>query len=380
MSENKALSVCKEKIDHLWEQQSLGYKAWKQDCLEDRSLYLANELIANQDEMRAIRNSFREWSPLRVYTSWTDSSKLEFSLRFKGQKVAVLKKGADGKMFLKFDSKLKKTNQKCFDFEINETGTTTWEWQASEAKEFREHFKRIFTKIGEYKHVKSTKKTSETHVESLIIEEMIKTSSSDKFAGSLRGLQPVLFAKAPFQFPVPFSASGGDVTLGNGNIDVLARVNQSRLAVWELKRPKENLSCNAHIQAYSYALSLLKMLRSPHGKEWYKILGYSGSLPDSITIEAVPVLGEISESKQAQIIMELEQFVQSNAEALQVGKDRIDYKLVFYSLAENEDKLDPRNVSIDKAYSFQANTTAGGNSHKATEIGPSWNSSSQKKY
>lgn len=378
MSENTALSLCKKNIDQYWGEQNLENSPWKQNCLEDRSLYLLNELITNQEEMGAIRSSFREWAPLRVYTSWTESSNLKFSLRFKGQKVAVLRKGADGKMLLNFDTSLKETNKRCFDFEIDETGTTNWTWQGPEAKEFRNHFKKISSKTGEYKHVNSATETSETHIESLIIEEMIKTDSNDKFSGTLRGIQPVLYANAPFQFPVPFAPSGGTVKLGNGNIDVLARVTQSRLAVWELKRPHENLSCKAHIQAYAYALTLLKMLRSPNGQDWYEMLGYSGTLPDSLTMEAVPVLGEFSGSEQAQIIQELEQFILENAEALNVGKDRIEYKLVFYNLAENEDKLDPKNISIDKIYSFQNVSTTNGNSLKATEIGPQWHSALQK--
>jgi len=385
MAKVETLSECLKEVSGFWGQETLNFKNWKQGSMGSRSLYLLEELLKNKDRMEDLRQSFKEWYPLRVYTSWTDSTNLEFSLRFKGQMVAVIKKDRHRKVVLKFDEGLKKIN-KGFgltipDADDSNTKTTTWEWQSKAAKSYRAHYKNIFTEIGEYRHVNSDHVASETHIESLMIEEMAKTSSADKFLGKLQGLQPVLFANAPFQFPVPISPSGGDVNLGNGNIDVLARVNPSRLSIWELKRPQETLACKAHLQAYCYALAVIKMLRGPQGRDWYKVLGYS-ELPDSITVEAVPVLGELTADQQGKVLAELESSITNHAEALtirsefegKVFEDKIEFKLVFYSLEGNADKRDPRAISIEKAFWLKPEAGANPAAFKTVQIGQHWHS------
>ena len=67
------------------------------------------------------------------------------------------------------------------------------------------------------------------------------------------------------------------------------------MCVIELKKDALDSEQQAHIirgQGLGYAVFLRELLRSESGQEWYKIFGYSGNIPDKLTIDvciAAPV-------------------------------------------------------------------------------------------
>lgn len=53
-------------------------------------------------------------------------------------------------------------------------------------------------------------------------------------------------------------------------------------------------------QAYIYAATLLKMLRSPHGHVWFRdVLGYERALPERLVIESVAAVCPANDADRA---------------------------------------------------------------------------------
>ena len=78
-------------------------------------------------------------------------------------------------------------------------------------------------------------------------------------------------------------------------------------------------------QAYIYALTLRHILKSGHGKEWYKLCGISSNVPAKLHIEAVVA---IAEDKEKAFWKQYEHLVSENP--LQIGDDRISFFVAFY--------------------------------------------------
>ncbi len=230
------------------------------------------------------RKSFHEWTPLRVYLSLSSAkktgAKAVFSLRFLGQDVAKVK--VKGNSVTLDTSKYATSNLKHFDLKL---GAYRGDWRSTEAKAFRKHF------VGKAKSSSIIKTAVPEHqVESNLLKEMSKGSKYKKFSGRFSGIQPVLSAGCPFQVPLPISGNTGVPVLGKGNIDILARrKGAAKLSVWEIKRPRvpSNNIKNAISQVIIYSATLLLMLRSRHGEKWYKLLGFSGSRPQRLKVEAI---------------------------------------------------------------------------------------------
>jgi hypothetical protein len=236
-----------------------------------------------KDKIRKAKKQFHQWHPLRVYVSVgkAKSNTAVFSLRFLGQEVAELVVKTKDEVKLSLSDKHHMSNSKWFGASFLKRGK--YSWNGKEAKMFRKFFKDLATNSGKKPEVRS----DEHRIESKFIEEMLK--GRGKFGRSDLEIQPVTLGGCPLQFPVPFSANKGKVEPGPGHIDILARRkgkdNKVRLSVWELKKPKAYGKAAA--QAYIYATQLLLILRSDKGNEWYKLFGFSGSIPKSLEIEAV---------------------------------------------------------------------------------------------
>ena len=161
-----------------------------------------------------------------------------------------------------------------------------YEWKKAEAKNFRRDFKDVKANL----HIETG--IPEHRIESAIIEEM-ESGRKSKFDGMVGPILPVKVANCPLQFPLPLSASKGYPVLQFGHIDILARRGYPRnvkLSVWELKSP--GVLSHAVEQAYIYALTLRHILKSPHGKEWYKLCGFTSNVPAKLHIEAVVTITE----------------------------------------------------------------------------------------
>ena len=292
----------------------------------------AKTLVDSQENLLKAAKTFHQWAPLNVYLSVARAAKprITFSLRYQGQHVANLLVDllADRSPQLEIDKNTAKTNKSYF--EIDQEGS--FGWRGTEAKEFRKHFKN--------RGPEPRGRSEEHRIEAIFLEQMAD-STSEKFNGTLKNIQPVLIAGCPFQLPVPISGNTGKPVEKRGNIDIVARRrvgNRTRLSIWELKRP--GVTAHAIEQAYIYGVTVLKMLRAKEsGHIWYKeVLGFNGKMPDKLTIECV-VAVSLKDIKMAEAFLgKLRRFVTENS--LQVEGDTIEFYLAIYTEKQGSLSID----------------------------------------
>lgn len=302
-----------EKVDSIWRDNK--------GIFESKLTEWLGAIQAGEDAVSKARKQFHQWHPLKVYISVGRSkalNKVEFSLRFSGQEVAqLLIKDED--VYLKLKKGQSETNKGYFhDFSLPDG---QYPWNGKTARAFRAYFKEKFVYSKGTPFVRSV----EHRIESKFIQEMFR--GSDKFGGSGLEIKPVGIAGCPLQFPVPISANTGLPKNTPGHIDILARRKAKGkkviLSVWELKRPNEYKY--AASQAYIYALSLIKILRSPQGKEWYKVFGFRSLIPRILEIEAVVA---ITPDMKYRFDKEMVELVRSTP--FEINGDKINLHYVCY--------------------------------------------------
>jgi len=297
----------------------------KKEEIETTIRSWAHDLRDNAKTLEEAKKKFHQWEPLRIYTNVTRAkSKGDpvFSLRYCGQEIGVLRVcGADVKVQIT-DRKLILNNRKWFQCDIS----GEFNWNSAQGKELRQHFKQLA------KNKSFNVGVPEHHVETALIHAMRSSSSKNK--GLLLGYQPVfLNGNLPFQMPVPISGASKGLPVYkpkvNGNIDVLARKrcknNKVILSVWELKKPG-TITNHTVAQAYIYAVTLLFMLRSDSGKEWFKIFGFKGNVPDKLTLESVVAITKNHESRCSK---QFNSLIKDNP--LKIGNDSIKFAVAFYN-------------------------------------------------
>lgn len=298
---------------------------WVESKGERKAKEWAEALKNSRDNIILAGKQFRKTEPLRPYISVSRAKKgsrannptVSFSLRYQGQEVAVLAvKEKEKERTVKIDSKTEQY------FGIS-TDKSEFSWDSPKAVEFRREFKK-------YPSDKKRKGSTEHHIESEFLKQM-SADSKKQFEGTfLENIQPVFFAGFPLQLPLPISGNTGKPKASPGNIDIVTRHgigNGTRVSIWELKKPKA--TGKAIEQAYIYAVTLLKVLRSQSGKSWYKdIFGFNGKLPSKLTIEAVVAVSIENEKKKTEFVEEFEEF--KNANKFQIGNDTIKLYLAHY--------------------------------------------------
>lgn len=255
-------------------------EAWENsENLRRQSGEWVKRILNAQKEFSKARRLFREPRGLRVYLSIDRINERtpSFSLRFAGQEVGEVKVRG-GKVALRVSGDHADSTKKYFKLEAPAGGP--WPWSGSrEAVAFRKAFATLSS---------CEPRVVEHRYESRIIREM-KRDDRAKFGSRLSGIQPVLLANCPFQCPLPIAASSGLPLDARGSIDILARRltdhHRTILSVWEVKRP--GVLASGPKQAYIYAVTLVLLLRSEHGHEWYKAFGFQGPIPDHVEVEAV---------------------------------------------------------------------------------------------
>lgn len=248
------------------------------------------------------------WEPLHEYTTVGSEgtgkpAQIYSQLRYKGQIVGYLY-ADEARVWLKIDEKCAETNRRLIvppQFSMTEAeqlrrvGTVgEYEWSRG-AHDFREFFRKFHPdKDGHPEH----------ELESALLTELEKRSSSDK---SLIGIRPVSFGRKRFQLPTKFKGSSienDDPELADGRgggIDILARRERegvgADLAVIELKDKNESGEGpeQAIKQAIVYGVFLRELLRSgtARGEDWYRLFGFSGKLPASLTIKCAVAMPDI---------------------------------------------------------------------------------------
>ncbi len=297
-----------QQIDQLW-------MPAHDDMLASWAALLEERLPA----IEAAGQRFREFAPLEVYTSVSRAKapKVSFSLRYLGQEVADLLVGDD--VTVRIDRTRAKTNARYFRVDI----VGAFPWRSREGRAFRNSFRNAGRKAVE-------PRVGEHRIESEFLKEMLR-GDRGKFSGMLGGIQPVTLAGCRFQFPLPLSGSTGAPKASRGNIDILARRGTgrgTRLSVWELKAP--DASTTPVAQAYIYAATLLKVLRSPSGNFWYqKVLGFSGRVPSRLTVESVVAVSFSDDRKRAAFERKLAAFHRDTP--LTVNQDTIRLCAAYYT-------------------------------------------------
>jgi hypothetical protein len=273
-------NVIKETQDLLFENSD----EWK-----DRYSIYANEFLTNKKVIELYRKQFNEFPPLHFYISTNLARRakntLSLDVRYRGQSVATLKANQNGITIS--TTKQYDKNSRDFDCKIKLDNTL---WSNAQATEFRKFFKeRPYTRNDNDKN----KRNEEHNVENLLLKEFSKRSSSSK---QILGIQPIKIGGIRFGMPTPISASNHKALKysgsSGGGIDIFTRTGKggSRyLTVIEVKDennskepPKDALK-----QAIQYAIFIRELLRSNSGKNWYKLFGFTGEIPKTLTIRAV---------------------------------------------------------------------------------------------
>lgn len=275
----KIVDIIKEAQDLLlknpeWENRYMGY---------------ADKILANISVIQENRRGFYLSSPLHFYISTTNAKSAKTALlldiRYRGQSVATLKANQND---ITISTKQQNVNNKRdFDCEIKLDGIS---WREKQGREFRKFFK---YRDNSRNNIVQNKKNEEHNVECLLLSEFSKKISNDK---QITGIQPVKICGNRFGMPTPISASNHTklkyAKQNGGGIDIFARTGKGRatyLTVIEVKDenklkepPKDALK-----QAIQYAVFIRELLRSGCGEKWYKIFGFSGDIPNTLTIRAV---------------------------------------------------------------------------------------------
>lgn len=274
---------------------------------EDAYAKYAVKVNSNLKIIEKNKEAYKEWAPLYLHSSLSGvmvHSK-ELLLRYKGQKVAAIKT-IDGEVLLN-NTEYAKANKKYFDY--SETHENI-DWRSAGAIKFRNYFKGL---DNTYQPM-----SIESKYESLILTEMEKDEKKSKFQGTFSGIQPVKLADiARFQMKTPFGASGSNSLKysgsGGGGIDILARVGNGTLSVFELKEPGIKNPHPPLEQGLAYTVFLRELLRSKSGDDWYKIFGYKRNLPKKLNLNCVVLMGS-----NANVINIENQFVSIDQDEIQL--------------------------------------------------------------
>ncbi|GMO11448.1 MAG: hypothetical protein Ta2D_13670 [Rickettsiales bacterium] len=207
-----------------------------------------------------------DWRNLHLYTNVNDAmGNRRISVRFFGQEVATIQ---NNKI-----STIDKNNTRYFfnSPALNEILNT----ENDGINTFIEYFNKFTNYNPEYQqqHLHS----EEHIIESILLKDFPNLSNNH--------MQPIkLFDKYFFQMPSAINTNGEYG--GNGNIDILAKVD-NKLCVFEIKREPhtiETIRSGALKQGAGYAVFLSHLLKSKSGKNWWKIFGFDTPIPDKLEI------------------------------------------------------------------------------------------------
>lgn len=287
--------------------------------MENRYKGYSENLIANKDLIISNRGSFNQFPPLYFYISTTNAknanSKLLLDVRYRGQSVATLKViNHDITISTKQQDAKNKRDFNC-NIKLKDIA-----WQEKEVREFRTFFK----KRPNSRNNSSNKRNEEHNVESLLLSEFSKKNSKSK---QIIGIQPIKICGIRFGMPTPISASNHKklkyAKQYGGGIDIFARTGKGRatyLTVIEVKdenNPKEPPK-DALKQAIQYAVFIRELLRSDCGKNWYKIFGFSGEIPQKLKLRAVCAMPDDNADKSF------------GKQTYQIGHDKIECHYIYF--------------------------------------------------
>lgn len=249
----------------------------------------AENFLANIDVIKFNRKRFNEFSPLNFYISTTNAknakTKLLLDVRYRGQSVATLDATQNDIIISTNDQDDKNLRDFNCNIKLNNIS-----WRSTQVSEFRKFFR---DRDNSRNKNEKNKMNEEHNVENLLLSEFSKRSSNDK---QITGIQPVKICGNRFGMPTPISASNHNALKYakqyGGGIDIFARTGKGRatcLTVIEVKDENNSKEPpkDAIKQAIQYAVFIRELLRSDCGEKWYKIFGFSGAIPNILTIRVV---------------------------------------------------------------------------------------------
>jgi hypothetical protein len=121
--------------------------------------------------------------------------------------------------------------------------------------------------------------------------------------GAWRGeQQPVCLAGLPYQVPLPVCASGPKTEVGDGHIDVLARLSRGgkKLRVYEIKAPEADVR-HALGQAVAYVAALKFVLTQEGGavEQWWRLIGFRAKPRRMSAFEAFALVADTPRNRSA---------------------------------------------------------------------------------
>lgn len=246
----------------------------------------AEILTKNENNYKKKSHLFQVNKPLYRYTTISRvKGWYQYDLRFRGQSVGEISV-SKGKITLKAEPEVNPKGGNYFNWNKSYNG----EWK--KAVEFRKHFRDL-------EEISAKTKSPEHCVENLMLAEFAKHKSTDK---QLLNIQPIKLCGFFFQLTTPLKASNHqDIKFAGakgGGIDILARVrhhsNECHICVMELKdQNTESEPQSAVIQqaiAYATFLGNLLTTEGAGSKEWFKLMGFNGKMPNHISIDVATVM------------------------------------------------------------------------------------------
>lgn len=257
---------------------------------------MANAMLENQELIKKFYREIKDYEHLQFYltgVSTTQPTIYTISVKYFGQPVADITILND-EIHISTE-KYNETNKKDLGCDIQLNG----EWKTVHALKFLNYFEGDITT--------KTKDSGKSKIESLLLGEFSKTVAADKL---MTGIQPIKFQR--LFFPMP--------TL-NSNINIVRTKIRRITIINPLDPANENETAeDLLLQATAQAVFLINLLHSESGDLWYKIMGFKGQIPSTITIKVCSALPNKLESKEKTF----EPF------QLKCGNDNIEFHWLYY--------------------------------------------------
>ena len=243
----------------------------------------ADEISCNIAMLKERKTSFHRWNPLYVYLTTSEmqsGGSISFSLRYKGQIVGNLTVKDEIICCPAYEN-----NKKNFGYTPSFQGK--FPWNSENAREFRKFFSE-----NRPTRINCGKKNDEHRYESMLLTYF---EDRCKEIEAFKHIRPVgVISGVRFPMPTPIAASKKDdlkYSGKGGGIDIFTRTGHGKatyLNIMELKDENHRGEEPSVVikQAIAYATFVLRLLRSESGAEWYKLFGFSSTLPDSIKVYA----------------------------------------------------------------------------------------------
>lgn len=255
----------------------------------------AKEMLNNEDEIKAARNTFYRYKTIYPYLCIGQAKKKGdkvFDLRYFGQSVGTLTVTKDGKRKLTVDETKAGNSKRYFGYDIGVIDDD-WDSRGRKPTEFRKFFRDCKGLTPKDKNVKRKDDGIEHIYESALYTEFEKDKAKNK---TLCHIQPIKFGNTRIHMKTAMPGSSLGIKVSEkgqgGCIDLFCRRKlgpKSRLVIIELKDKNETSASfdKTMKQAISYAAFIKELLYSKAGDKWRKLWSIDKQKKFGFTIDCV---------------------------------------------------------------------------------------------